>query len=209
MRSSMRSRTLSRPVVAIRCPTRHRIGHHPAEVDVTLSIDPPPSRPQSEAMPTTPTDPEPHDAPADGAWMTEPLDATVHLAFAFDIGDAIDLDRARRILQGEPGQLPRRRRTPESIGYRPAPIRVEVSPDGLRLPGDPSMIRPPRAELTLFDFAAISLSVQFPLTACPADLLELAGRLAEPAPLTEATHGSSNPGSSGSGRRSTTMPSAT
>ena len=45
----------------------------------------------------------------------EAIDATVHLAFAFDIGDEIDLDRARLILQGEPGQLPRRRRTPESI----------------------------------------------------------------------------------------------
>ena len=69
------------------------------------------------------------------AWMTEPIDATVHLAFAFDIGDEIDLDRARLILQGEPGQLPRRRRTPESIGYRPAPIRVELEPAGIGLPG--------------------------------------------------------------------------
>jgi hypothetical protein len=118
--------------------------------------------------------------------MTEPLDATVHLAFAFDIGDEIDLDRARRILQGEPGQLPRRRRTPESIGYRPAPIWVEVDPAGVGLPGDWSFRRPPRSELTLFDFGAISLAVQFPVAATPAALLELAGRLAEPAPLTEA-----------------------
>ena len=74
--------------------------------------------------------------------MTEPLDTTVHLAFAFDVGDEIDLDRRRLILQGEPGQLPRRRRTPESIGYRPAPIRVEVEPDGHppagRLGADPA-----------------------------------------------------------------------
>ena len=71
--------------------------------------------------------------------MTEPLAATVHLAFAFDIGDEIDLDRARLILQGEPGQLPRRRRTPESIGYRPAPIRVELEPAGIALPGEWSL----------------------------------------------------------------------
>ncbi len=63
--------------------------------------------------------------------LTESLVATIHLAFAFDIGDEIDLDRARLILQGEPGQLPRRRRTPESIGYRPAPIRVELEPAGI------------------------------------------------------------------------------
>ena len=42
------------------------------------------------------------------SWMAEPIAATVHLAFAFDIGDSVDLDRARLILQGQPGQLPRR-----------------------------------------------------------------------------------------------------
>src|SRR5437763_8428439 len=96
-------------------------------------------------------------ASASRPWMGESLDAMVHLAFAFDIGDEIDLDRARLILQGEPGRLPRRRRTPESIGYRPAPIRVEVEPGGIRLPGDWSFHRPPRGELTVFDFGAISL----------------------------------------------------
>jgi hypothetical protein len=136
-----------------------------------------------------PTSDESLTEPASLPGMTEPLDATVHLAFAFDIGDAIDLDRARLILQGEPGQLPRRRRTPESIGYRPAPIRVELEPAGVRLPGDWSFSRPPRGELTLFDFGAISLSVQFPVMASPSALLELAGRLAEPAPLTEAARG--------------------
>jgi hypothetical protein len=120
------------------------------------------------------------------AWMAEPLAATVHLAFAFDVGDEIDLERARLVLQGAPGQLPRRRRTPESIGYRPAPIRVELEPAGIALPGEWSWIRPPRGELTLLDFGAISLAVQFHVSATPTALLELAGRLAEPAHLTEA-----------------------
>ena len=79
------------------------------------------------------------------SWMTRTdVAATVHLAFAFDIGDEVDLDRARLILQGEPGQLPRRRRTPESIRYRPAPIRVELDPSGIALPGELSL-RPPAA----------------------------------------------------------------
>src|ERR1700677_4374190 len=82
----------------------------------------------------------------------EAIVATVHLACAVDIGDEIDLDRARLILQGEPGQLPRRRRTPESIGYRPAPIRVELEPVGIRPPGDWEAIRPPRGEAALFAF---------------------------------------------------------
>ena len=82
--------------------------------------------------------------------------------------------------------MPRRRRTPESIGYRPAPIRVELEPAGVTLPGDWAFSRPPRGELTLFDFGAVSLAVRFHMTATPTALLELAGRLAEPSPRTEA-----------------------
>ncbi len=161
-----------------------RVGHIPA---AHVSCTRPASSPRRpDAMPPIASPHEPSDERASLAWLTEPLDTTIHLAFAFDVGDEIDLDRARLILQGEPGQLPRRRRTPESIGYRPAPIRVDVEPAGIRLPGDWEPIRPPRGELTLFDFGAISLSVRFPMTASPAELLELAGALAEPAPLTDA-----------------------
>ncbi len=119
-------------------------------------------------------------------WLTRPLSVVVHLAFAFDIGDEINLELARQMLQGELGQLPRRKRTPESIGYRPAPIRVPLEPSGIRLPADLVPARNPRGELTLFDFGAISLAVQFPLEATPQALLHLAGSLAEPAPLNEA-----------------------
>src|SRR5262249_59523878 len=102
----------------------------------------PPERP-FDAMPPRPMPHEPGDERASLAWMTEPLDTTVHLAFAFDVGDEIDLDRARAILQGEPGQLPRRRRNPESIGYRPAPIRVQVEPAGVHLPRASQPLPPP------------------------------------------------------------------
>jgi hypothetical protein len=136
-----------------------------------------------------PTHPSPDERILDdetGSWMKTPLAVTVHLAFAFDIGDEVDLDRARLVLQGEWGQLPRRRRTPESIRYRPAPIRVELDPAGITLPGDWLFSRPSRAELTLFDFGAISLGVRFHLTTTPSALLELAGRLAETTPLVDA-----------------------
>src|SRR5271165_4626572 len=126
------------------------------------------------------------DSAVNGAWLNEPLSVVVHLAFAFDIGDEIDLELARQMLQGELGQLPRRRRTPESIGYRPAPIRVPLDPAGIRLPAELVTVRNPRADLTLFDFGAISLAVQFPLEATPQALLELAGSLADPASLNEA-----------------------
>jgi hypothetical protein len=118
-------------------------------------------------------------------WLTEPIDVVVHLAFAFDIGDEINLEQARQLLQGELGQLPRRKRTPESIGYRPAPIRVPLEPTGIALPGELNPLGSPRAELTLFDFGAISLAVQLRLVATPPALLQLAGRLAELAPLND------------------------
>jgi hypothetical protein len=118
--------------------------------------------------------------------MDDPIKVTVHLAFAFDIGDEIDLDRARLILQGAPGQLPRRRRTPESIGYRPAPIRVEVDPTVIELPGEWSLLQPARGELTLFDFGAVSLAVRYSVETTPAALLSLAARLANQARLAEA-----------------------
>jgi hypothetical protein len=47
-------------------------------------------------------------------------------------------------------------------------------------------IEPPRGELTVFDFGAVSLMIQHRVRACPGDLLMLAGELAEPAPLLAA-----------------------
>src|SRR6476661_4311257 len=137
--------------------------------DVDLEHEPPREPTQSGVVDASELD-----------WPDKALTVVVHLAFAFDIGDEINLDLARQMLQGELGQIPRRKRTPESIGYRPAPIRVPLDPQGIRLPGIVAGTRSPRAELTLFDFGAISLSVQFPLEATPSSLMELAGRLAEP-----------------------------
>ena len=90
--------------------------------------------------------------------------ATIHLAFAFDIGDEIDLDRARLILQGEPGQV-----TPPAADARidsaTGRRRFESSSSRpeFELPGEWSFRGAPRGELTLFDFGAISLSVRFPV----------------------------------------------
>ncbi len=95
--------------------------------------------------------------------MMEPLDATIHLAFAFDIGYEIDLERARGRCWRRSRAGWRRRRTPESIQYRPAPLRVTLDASGLALPGSVTMAGPPRAELSVFDFGAISLRVTFPV----------------------------------------------
>src|SRR5262249_44328696 len=113
----------------------------------------------------------------------ELLDVVVHLDYAFDIGYEIDLERARTLLHGVPGTLPRRKRTPESIRYRPAPLRVPIDAVGVTLPGGVEVTRPPRGELSVFDFAAISLALQFPLRVTPDALLRLAGGLAAPSAL--------------------------
>ncbi len=104
-----------------------------------------------------------------------PIPATIHLAFAFDVGYEIDLDAARALLPAEDATIPRRKRTPESIRYRPAPLRVSVDPEGMPVPGGLKATGPPRAELSLFDFGALSLMVRFPVAA-PLDALAV-GRL--------------------------------
>jgi hypothetical protein len=115
-----------------------------------------------------------------------PLDATVHLTFAFDIGYEIDLDRARPLLAGAPGSLARRPRTPDSIRYRPAPVRVAVDPAGVVLPGGVTPSGPVRSELSVFDFGALSLRIAVPVRRSPDELTALAASLADPAPLAAA-----------------------
>ncbi len=63
------------------------------------------------------------------------LEATIHLAFAFDVGYEIDLDLARTLLPVESGPLHRRKRTPESIRYRPAPLRLPLDVSGIAMSG--------------------------------------------------------------------------
>ncbi len=116
----------------------------------------------------------------------EPLDATIHLAFAFDIGYEIDLDQARPLIPGDAGPLARRRRTPESIRYRPAPLRLALDASGVALPGGASVSGPVRADLSVFDFGAISLSLAFPVRTTRDELRSLAAELADMTPLTAA-----------------------
>ena len=113
----------------------------------------------------------------------EPLDVTVFLAFAFDIGYEIDLKVAGPLVAGEAGAIPRRRRTPESIKYRPQPLRINLDASALALPGALRLAAGPRAELTLFDFGVVSLMVHCPVRATPDALLRLAGELADLGPL--------------------------
>lgn len=84
----------------------------------------------------------------------------LHASYAFDIGYEVDLKRVRqRLAAGEEVELPRRRRTPESIAYRPPPLRVPQSPASLRAAGTSI---PGQCELVVFDFGSLSFNYRFP-----------------------------------------------
>ncbi|MDB5350819.1 MAG: hypothetical protein JWQ01_4676 [Massilia sp.] len=114
------------------------------------------------------------------------VSATIHLAFAFDVGYEIDLDGARALLSAEDGTLPRRKRTPESIRYRPAPLRLAVDPAGITLPRGLESVASPRAELSLFDFGALSLMVHVPVCGTLEEISSAVSELADPTEITEA-----------------------
>jgi hypothetical protein len=119
------------------------------------------------------------------------VEGTLHLYVAFDWGDEVDLERARQLVPAEVHELPRRRRTPPSIAYRPPPLRFRLASVALGLPL--GCDTPAAAEATVFDFAAVSVAFHMPFRLPPAGLLELAGSLAEPAPYLAAARSAVTP----------------
>jgi hypothetical protein len=115
------------------------------------------------------------------------LHGTLHVFVAFDWGDELDLDAARRLLPAESQDLARRRRTPSSIAYRPAPLRYPLTMPPINLPelGAASAV----AEAIVFDFGGISVSLQIPFELSCAALSRVAGFLSDPQPLVEAARG--------------------
>ena len=59
--------------------------------------------------------------PPSGTWA-----GILHIFVAFDWGEEIELQRARRRVPAEVHELPRRLRTPSSIAYRPPPLRFQA-----------------------------------------------------------------------------------
>jgi hypothetical protein len=123
-------------------------------------------------------------AKGDSPPVLPPLRGTLHIYVAFDWGDEVDLNRARALLPAESHVLPRRRRTPSSIGYRPLPLRSRLTPIGLVLP-DVGAIEAP-AEVTVFDFAAVSLAMHIAFDLPGTGLSRLAEWLADPEPIVQA-----------------------
>lgn len=110
-----------------------------------------------------------------------PLDGILHAYVAFDWGDELDLDRAKRLVPAELLALPRRRRTPISVAYRPPPLRLTLGATAFDWPelGHMAMA----TDVTVFDFAAVSIAFHVPIRLPREDLSRLAGWLAESTPV--------------------------
>jgi hypothetical protein len=129
-------------------------------------------------------------APADD-FADKAITGVLHIYVAFDWGDAVDLERARSLMPAETHELPRRRRTPSSIGYRPSPLRFFLAPSALTLP-ELGQIQA-STEATLFDFAALSIALHVPFQLAAAGLTRLAAWLADPTALVQATRSALEP----------------
>jgi hypothetical protein len=111
----------------------------------------------------------------------EILTGTLHVYVAFDWGDEVDLERARRLVPAEVQALPRRKRTPSSFAYRPPPLRLPLPPVEFRWPELENLHTP--AEVTMFDFGAVSFALELPFRLPAEGLSRLAEWLATPDPL--------------------------
>jgi hypothetical protein len=121
----------------------------------------------------------------------EAVAGTLHVFVAFDWGEELDLEQARRLVPAETHTLPRRPRTPTSVVYRPAPLFFPLAPMALSLPelGPVSAA----AGTTVFDIAAVSVAAQIPFRLSPESLTRLAGGLADPVSLVEAARAAVRP----------------
>jgi hypothetical protein len=128
-----------------------------------------------------------HPAPGSSADQARPLAGTLHVYVAFDWGEEVDLDRARSLVPAEVHTLPRRRRTPSSIAYRPPPLRFQHDSLGLNLPGLGAVQA--AAEATVFDFAGVSVALHVPFRLPLDGLRQVAAGLADSAPLVQAARG--------------------
>lgn len=115
----------------------------------------------------------------------------LHILVAFDWGNQVDLERARKLFPGRVSDLARRRRTPPSIMYRRAPVSFDLPPVALGFLAGRNLTA--EARVTIFDMGAASVALRAPLELEAAELLALAGQLAESTPLVAAARSVAEP----------------
>ncbi len=119
------------------------------------------------------------------------LPGMLHVHVAFDWGDEVDLEHAKRLARAEEHQLSRRPRTPSSFAYRPSPLCFVLGEIQLELP-EMAAVKA-SAEATIFDFGGVSVDITVPLCLSREGLLRLAGHLSDRDPLLKAARNLSEP----------------
>jgi hypothetical protein len=119
------------------------------------------------------------------------LRGTLHIFVAFDWGDAVDLDLARKLAAAETHALPRRRRTPPSFSYKPPPLHYDLPAVTLDL-AEVGTVQA-AAGVTVFDFAAVSLAMRVPFQLSAESLGRLASALAEPTKIVQTARAALDP----------------
>jgi len=114
----------------------------------------------------------------------EIVSGVLHAYVAFDWGEEVDLVQAAKLLEAELGSasspgLPRRRRTPMSIEYRPAPLVFQLPHTVCKFAVLGEEVEA-QVEMILFDFATLSLSLRVPFSLQGSKLSELAQELSRP-----------------------------
>jgi hypothetical protein len=129
--------------------------------------------------------------------MSEPAPTTstvrgvLHVDVAYDWGDEIDLARARSLAPSAAQELRNRPRTPESIGYRPAPLRFPLPPISATLRGAPPLEA--QAEVTVFDFGGVNVRIDVPLECSWDELPQLAGDQVSLMAIARSARGAAEP----------------
>jgi hypothetical protein len=116
--------------------------------------------------------------------ITDHYAGVLHIFVAFDWGEEINLDKARGLGPAELHSLPRKSRTPPSIAYRSAPLRLKLAPVALSVPVLGAVQA--QADVMLFDFGAVSLMLEIPFHLGAPELTQLAGALSDPSRFLQA-----------------------
>jgi hypothetical protein len=115
--------------------------------------------------------------------LSKSISGTLHSFVAFDWGEEVDLDEARKLAPAELTELARRSRTPSSFEFRPAPVRFPLAPMEISLP-ELGVVQA-AAEATLFDFGAVSIALHVPFTLGAENLVAVADGMSQPEPMVQ------------------------
>lgn len=111
-----------------------------------------------------------------GQAQTQIARGTCHVLFAYDVGQAIDLEAAERRIAAltQREVVRRKRRAPRFFEYQPPPLRVTQTVQPLTIGSHTSLNT---ADSVIYDFGAISVAFSIPLCGSLADVLALSGAI--------------------------------